>query len=419
MKNFIVCFLFLLTAKSSLAQVAKEISAPAYIKTVQFKGNTDQSQLPLIKLGETLRLSFDDIIGDETDYYYKIQHYNYDWTPSALAKTEYMEGFDGVRIFDYTNSVSTLQIYTHYELAIPNKNTRALQKSGNYMLIIYNNADEVIFSRKFMVYDSQVAVGVEILRSRDLKFVDHKQTVNFRVDGGEDPLINPDQNIKPVIIQNNDLKTAIRNFKPQYTIGNVLEYRYDTETSFFAGNEFLFFDNKDVRVSNNSIQYIELINLYHNYLYVIPTRANLEYTYNPDINGNYVVRSLQGDANYNSEYVWVHFGLDHKKLPAGEEIYVYGNFNNFEIDDAVKMIYNEENQIYELPLLLKQGFYNYRYVVAKNGVRLPNNPISGDFWQTENEYDVLIYYRRPGGRFDELIGAGNALSTNISNVRRN
>ncbi|MAZ28986.1 MAG: DUF5103 domain-containing protein [Cytophagaceae bacterium] len=419
MNKLLVCIVFMLTAKVTLAQVAEEVYAPAYIKTVQFKGNTDQSQLPLIALGERLTLSFDDIIGDEADYYYKIEHFNYDWTPSALAKTEYMEGFDHARIFNYTNSVSTLQLYTHYELTIPNKNTRALEKSGNYLLTIYNNADEVIFSRKFMIYDRQASVGVEILRSRDLRFVDTKQSVNFRVDSGETPLINPSKNVRPVIIQNNDLKTAIKDFKPQYTIGNVLEYRYDTETSFYAGNEFLNFDNKDVRAASNTLQYIELINLYHNYLYINPTRANLPYTYNPDINGNYVVRSNQGDADHEAEYVWVHFGLDHKKLPKGQEVYIYGNFNNFQLDDAVKMSYNEKEAIYELPLLLKQGFYNFKYVVAQDGVRLPNNPISGDFWQTENEYDVLIYYRRPGGRFDELIGAGNALSTTISNVRRN
>ncbi|WP_031428133.1 DUF5103 domain-containing protein [Flavimarina sp. Hel_I_48] len=416
--TLLVCF-FLSLASISLGQVEVEIPAPPYIKTVQFRGDTPLSQLPLLRLGENLRISFDDIIGDEADYYYTIEHFNVDWTPSVLAKTEYMEGFDNIRIFNYTNSLATLQIYTHYELNIPNKNTRSLTKSGNYMLKIRNSDEEIVFSRKFMIYDPQVSVGVEILRTRDLKFIDEKQVVNFKVDSGEEPLINPEETVYPLLIQNNDLQNTIGGLIPQYYIGNVLQYRYDEQASFFAGNEFFAFENKDVRAATNRVQYIELIDLYHNYLYVDPTRADQVYTYNPDINGNFVIRTLQGtNPDTESEYAWIHFAVKHEQLPEGQEVYINGNFNNYVIEDAVKMDYNAEAGIYELPLLLKQGYYNYNYIVAAQGVQLPQNPISGDFWQTENEYDVLIYYRRPGGRFDELIGVGNALSTSISGVRK-
>jgi hypothetical protein len=411
-------FMFFTTISSG--QVEVEIPAPPYIKTVQFRGDTPLSQLPLIRLGENLRISFDDIIGDEADYYYSVEHYNVDWTPSVLAKTEYMDGFDDIRIFDYTNSLATLQIFTHYELNIPNKNTRALTKSGNYMLKIRNSDDEIVFSRKFMIYDPQVSVGVEILRTRNLKFVEEKQVVNFKVDSGEEPLINPEKKVYPLLIQNNNLQQTIGGLPPQYYTGNVLQYRYDEEASFFAGNEFLAFENKDVRAATNRVQHIELLELYHNYLYIDPTRANQVYTYNPDINGNFVIRTLQGNnPDTEAEYAWIHFGLEHEPLPPGQDIYINGNFNNYVIEDEVKMTFNSEAGIYELPLLLKQGYYDYNYIVAENGVALPRNPVSGDFWQTENEYDVLIYYRRPGGRYDELIGVGNALSTSISSVRRN
>lgn len=402
------------------SQKAQEVPAPPYIKSVQFYGNTAQSQLPLIQLGQPLNLSFDDIIGDEANYYYRITHHNYDWTPSVLVKTEYLRGIDDVRIFQYTNSVSTLQLYTHYELQIPNSNTTALLKSGNYLLEIYNEEDEIVFSRKFMIYNPLVSVGVEVLRTRDLEFIENKQAIAITVDLGENIIVNPDETINTLILQNNNLNTSISNIKPQYSLGNQLQYRYDEETSFYAGNEFFDFDNKDIRAATNRIQFVELLDLYHNYLYGNNTRAETTYTYNPDLNGNFAIRTLQGaDPKVNAEYAWIHFSLQHPKRPAGESIYVYGNFNNYTLEESTKMIYNEETQLYELPLLLKQGYYNYRYVVAKDGIKLNHNPISGDFWQTENEYTVLIYYRAPGARFDELIGTGNALSTSISNVRRN
>ena len=418
MKTFST-FLLLVLSHFAFSQVAVEVAAPPYIKSVQFYGNTSQSQLPVLRLGDPLNLSFDDIIGDEADYYYTITHHNYDWTPSVLAKTEYLKGVDDVRIMNYTNSVSTLQLYTHYELQIPNQYTTALLKSGNYLLSVFNNEDELIFSRKFMIYDPQVTVGVEILRTRNLEYIEEKQVVNFNVDGGDLILINPENTVKPLIIQNNDLKRAIGPIKPQFSIGNMLQYRYDEETSFFAGNEFFDFDNKDIRAATNRVQYIELIDLYHNYLFGNITRENTVYTYNPDLNGNFKINTIQGDEpKVNAEYAWIHFSLDHPQRALDEEIHVYGNFNNYVIEDATKMQYNPESKRYELPLLLKQGYYNYRYVVVKDGSLLPFNPVDGDFWQTENIYDVLIYYRAPGSRFDELIGRGNALSTSISNVRR-
>lgn len=421
MKTCFTILILIFSISTGIGQVITEVPEPPYIKTIQFSQGSEQSQLPLIKLGETLNLSFDDIIGDEADYYYTIGHYNYDWAPSALSKTEYMEGFDDSRIYNYTNSLGTLQLYTHYTLSIPNKYTKGLTKSGNYLLSVYNSADEIIFTRKFMIYEPQVTVGVEILRTRDLSVINEKQTVNFRVDSGDNLLINTDHAVKTVIIKNNNLHDAIFGLKPQYTLGSVLEYRYDSEASFYAGNEFLYFDNSDLRGANTGVQTVELKKLYHTYLYTTITRKDRPYTYNPDINGNFVIRTLQGtNANSEAEYCWIHFSVKHPQRPVGQEVYLNGSFNNYTLSKAYKLNYNEEFGVYEKPVLLKQGFYNYNYVVVDaEGKIMQSNPISGDFWQTENEYDVLIYYRSPGSRYDKLIGAGTALSTNISNVRQN
>nr|WP_317170244.1 hypothetical protein [Winogradskyella eckloniae] len=67
-------------------------------------------------------------------------------------------------------------------------------------------------------------------------------------------------------------------------------------------------------------------------------------------------------------------------------------------------------------MLLKQGFYNYKYVlVDKESGAIDEGAISGNFWQTENNYKVLVYYRDLGARFDRLVGYGEASSTNITN----
>ena len=408
-------FVFYLVALPLSAQVY-ETAPPSEIKTITFKGNTNQSQLPILKLGEPLLLEFDALTGLEPDFYYVIEHYNYDWTPSNLVKSEYLSGFDNQRIQDYKNSFNTYQIYSHYMLRIPNQQTKGLLVTGNYLLSIYNDRDELMFSRKFMIYEDLTSVGVAIKRSRDVKFIDQKQTVDIVINNNNFNFNNPLENVKSLIIQNNNLNTAIYNVKPQYTLGNQLVYKYTTETSFWGGNEYLYFETKDVRAANVGVQFIDLKEIYHSYLFINTPRADQLYTYNPDINGNFLVTALDAeDVSIEADYTMVHFALQHPELTDGRSIYVYGNFNNYALEPGNQLYFNPESKLYEAAFRLKQGFYNYKYVIADAQGFLDEGAISGNFYQTENNYKVLVYYRDLGARYDRLIGVGEASSVNISN----
>ncbi|WP_274475316.1 type IX secretion system plug protein [Mangrovimonas aestuarii] len=412
--KFIALILFLFITTIGFSQAEQELAPPDYIKTIMFKGDTQESQLPILRLGEQVILEFDALNALEEDYYYKIEHYNFDWTPSVLVKSEYIDGYDNQRLRNYINSVNSYQIYSHYTLTIPNQYTRALRVSGNYMLKIFNEYDELVFSRKFMIYEPEAQVGVDIKRSRDVKYVDEKQSVDIRINSATIQFVNPQQTIKTLIVQNNNLNTAISNLKPMYTMGNELIYKYTNESSFWGGNEYLFFENKDVRVATNTIEFIDLQELYHNYLFTNVPRRNTPYTYNPDINGNFLVTAIDRDnPSTEADYVWIHFSLQLEKQP--EDIYVYGNYNNYQLTEENRMEYNETKRRYEKKILLKQGFYNYKYVkFSKDGV-LDEGAISGNYFQTENDYKVLVYYRRLGGRYDKLIGIGEGNSVDITN----
>ncbi len=408
--------LLLFFATLQLLSQNQEKVEPQNIRTVQFKGVTAQSQLPIINLGQTVQLTFDDINGDEADYYYTITHHDFDWEPSDLSKGEYLDGFDDVRIDTYQNSFNTLQLYSHYVLTIPNRDTRAIQKSGNYMLSIYNDQQELIFSRKFLVIENMVDVGVQIKRSRDVRKIESLQVVQFVINSPKILLINPKQTVKTLVMQNSNLKSAITNLVPQYTIGTELIYRYDKEAAFGGGNEFLAFDNKDVRSATNGIRKVEVSDLYENYLFTDIARYDRPYTYNPDINGNFVVRNINApNPDIEAEYVRMFFNLQFFDDIGDKELHLYGNFNNWTIDGTTYMKYNPKTDTYQNSRLFKQGFYSYNYVLVNRDGSINEGAVSGDFWQTENDYTVLVYFRDLGARFDRIIGMGTANSTNITN----
>ena len=80
-----------------------------------------------------------------------------------------------------------------------------------------------------------------------------------------------------------------------------------------------------------------------------------------------------------------------------------------------ELFYNDESGLYEAQILIKQGFYNYQFVTLDTTGNFSNHDIDGSFYQTENDYTILVYYRKIGDRYDSVIGIGEANSRNILN----
>lgn len=414
-KNVIQLFFLLLTTLVASAQVEKEVAPPFNIKTVAFVQNGNVT-IPIFRLGDSFQLEFDDLYGNEADYYYTITQYNYDWTPTQLGKAEYLQGMDNQRIMNYQNSFNTLQIYSHYSQSFPNPFNRILL-TGNYMVKIFNSDQELVFSRKFIMYSEQVAVPLQIKRSRDLATIDGMQNLDFMIKMGDNLLQNPIQNVKVALFQNGRFDNAIYNIKPQYTIGSDLIYRYNKETQFWAGNEYLYFENKDIRTVSNNVGHVSAGEIYNTHLYMNASRKNSPYTYFPDINGRFLPNKINAeDNNLEADYSWVYFTLNTNTFMDKKDVYVVGMFNNYSLSPEFKMDYNAEKGLFEKAILMKQGFTNYQYVIAdRNGKIDQENAIDGNFYQTENNYFVLVYYKGNNDRYDRVIGKGIATSEGITN----
>ena len=375
MKKLILLLLFPLALQ---AQALVEKTPPDYIKTIIFKADAnDKNQFPIVRRNESFSLQFDDLGGNEETYYYKITHCNADWSASSLLKSEYLKGIDNQPLQPESNSYGTLQGYSHYRLTFPNELT-------------------------------------EVKRARDLQYFDTQQVVQFTIRQKDFRLDNPNVAVKVAILQNYRWDTAITGVKPQYVMGNDLVYRYDRETAFWGGNEYFYFDSKDIRVPASGISRIDRSKWVNSYLFPNVSRASNVYTYYPDINGDFLVSTLNGMNPANeADYTQVHFALEGKSTFWNKEVYVYGKFSNYELRDEYKLTYDEKDGLFKGKVLLKQGFYNYKFA-TKAGNTVDFNEISGNFQQTENTYLVLVYYRAPGALYDEVVGIGSASGANIT-----
>ncbi|MGB0776704.1 MAG: DUF5103 domain-containing protein [Flavobacteriaceae bacterium] len=366
---------------------------------------------PFLLLGEVLKVSFDDLDADQKEYYYEIRHMDFEWNESDLKPSEYIQGYHRDRIRNFSNSQNTLQFFTHYRFQLPNQNTK-ITRTGNYLIKILDTYDQVVAERKITVYRPKVLVNTQVFRSRDLKFSLSKQAVQFSIIYPDVVINQPRKEIKVALLQNGDWNSAILNLLPQYLRSQEIQYRYNAESSFFAANEFLNFDSKYLRTATNRIQEVRLgEQLYETILYPDIDQENTPYTYNPDINGGFKIKinNQNQSSDLNADYTYVSFELKTPKLD--QEIYVYGAFNNYQMTAYNKMYFDEISNSYKGEYLFKQGFYNYRYQIKGE----KNHKISGDHYQTENDYQVLVYYQPFGDRYYEILGFGKANSAEIRN----
>ena len=286
------------------------------------------------------------------------------------------------------------------------------------MVKILDENKDVVFSRKLILYEDQATIPIQVKRARVVSTIETKQNLDFTVRSNSITFQNPMKNVKVVLMQNGNFNNVIQNIVPQYTIGNDLIYKYDTETQFWAGNEFLYFENKDIKAAANNIAKIDANTvIYGSRLFTSAARANFQYTNNQDINGNFVVKNIYAaNSEIEADYAWVYFSLSAPTFRNNKDIYATGMFNNYSLTPEYKMEYNPTKALFEKAILIKQGFTNFQYTIADNkGVIDYENAIDGNFYQTENDYTILVYYRAGIDRYDRVIGKGTANSLNIIN----
>lgn len=380
------------------------------IKSILFNRKGWELTPPIIELNsaEQLILRFDDLDADFKNYAYTIVHCDAMWQPSDLMEYEYIEGFSEDRINEYSFSRNTRVPFTHYYLEFPNANMKP-KLSGNYILKIFldGNREEVVLTRRFMVFEQKVTIEPTVKQATNLNYRDIKQEIDFSVNTSLYPISNPYRDLKVLITQNGRWDNAIYGLQPRLVQGNMLIYDYEDENLFQGGNEFRNFDIKSIRHRSLNVEEINSItNGWEVYLRPDKNRRFLRYTTKDDINGKFLIKTEDYPDDFlESDYAWVHFVLPHNTPLTEGNVYVMGELTDWNLSNRNKMEYNYRDSRYELRILLKQGFYDYQYVFLEDGTDVGDESLfEGTHSITENDYTIYVYYRKPGDIFDSLIG---------------
>lgn len=406
MKNY--CLFFLCLLFPVLMQSQKTCVNVPHIKTLRVIANDNWLAYPVIRLNtaDQVEISFDELTHEYHRYTYKITHCNADWTPSDLFDTDYLQGFNDNVIDDYQNSLNTSMLYTHYRFTLPN-NEAQLLIPGNYRVDIYgeDSEEEPVAQACFSVIQPRVGISAEVSSNTDIDTNDSHQQVSFTVNYPGMSVTSPQSEFQVRVYQNLRTDNCVTDLQPTYLRPGQMQFVHNRKLIFPAGNEYRRFEIVNMHYGYQNVEQVQFFNpYYHATLY--PDQPRTNYSYDEDQNGRYFIRyDMAQDNATEADYLFVHFSLEADKSLPGGKFYLSGEFSYNQFTPEYALSYNEQSQVYEGVQLLKMGVYNWLYLFVPDGATKGQTAqAAGNFYETENEYLILVYHRPFGGRYDSLVG---------------
>lgn len=401
------------TGASLYAQREPDQTFQANIKSVQLFTTGNQYNYPVIALGSVggLELHFDDLDNYVKNYNYTYQLCNADWTPVNLSTFDFIQGFTQNRLTQFRNSSIATTRYIHYQVNLPERNCMP-SKSGNYLLKVYLNGDtsQLAFTRRILIVESGVTIATSLQQPFDPAKARTHHKLQFTIDKAQLNVLNPAQQLQVVALQNYRWDNAITGKQPMFMRGNLFEYNGERDFLFPAGKEYRWADLGSFRFLSERMDKSDLKQLpFEVWLKPDGEWTQARYLYYADLNGFSETRSTdninpwwQGDYAY-ANFIYV--PANRKAIP-GKELYIGGQFSQYKYNDDYRMIFNDQIGAYEKRILLKQAYYTYSYFTVQSERQTAGETTftDGNYWETENDYTVLVYFRGFSDRYDRLVG---------------
>ena len=401
----IITTLFLLLATLPAAGFHKVYDPQ--VKSLQVMVNYNWQSMPVMRLNSADRLyvGFDELSHDYHRYIVHIERCEADWTTATeVFESDWLAGFNDLIIDDYELSINTTVPYTHYQFSLPDDQCR-LRMSGNYRLhILEDGTGDDVLTVEFMVTEQSMKLAMSATTNTDIDTNNSHQQVTMSVGYQNHSVTRPEEQIRTVVMQNGREDNCRRNVRPTFITQNALEWNHARELIFDAGNEYRKYEVLDPTHPTMGIDYIRWDGDYYQvFPYLSEPRPN--YLYDEDANGDFIIRNSDNrEIDTTSDYVWVNYRLK-TDGPATGHIVIDGRWTT-EADENYRLEYDEESGLYTASILQKQGYYSYQYLWEDtDGTRRPL-PSEGNFYQTENRYQALVYYKEIGARTWRLTAFG-------------
>ena len=397
------CMAVMLTAVPIISTAQWSGSSTERLNTLRMIVEGDWERPPVVDMtaDETIEFSFDEMSHQYRRFTYRIQHCNALWEPSDILESDYLDGFNDQPIDDWENSLNTTFDYTHYRLTIPNDEVK-LKLSGNYRLSICEDGREVAYF-KFCLSEGKPLLSASVTDNTDIDTRESHQQVGLEVNYSSLRVRDYTKELYTVVMQNGRTDNAVLNPAPTYNAGNKLTFEHCRELIFPAGNEFRRFEIVNMYDYFMNVDRIAFHDPFYHATLMQDTRRHA-YKFDHDHNGRYLIRYNQAhDNDTEADYLFVHFNLASERLTGGR-MYVYGHFSGGNLTSRYEMEYNPQERAYQTSILLKQGAYDYQYLWVPDGETAgETKPAEGDWYETRNEYLILLYYRERGSRYDRLV----------------
>ena len=403
-------FISILCFADTFAQLPDAVYKPN-IQCVRFHPYGDQTAIPIYSInGSTqLELNFDDLDANVKSYYYSFQLCDYNWKPVDISPFMYIKGFTQQRITTNRYSSIAFTKYTHYQAILPDKGT-TITMSGNYILKVFLNGDtsQLAFTKRLLVLEQKAAIAAKVVQPFTPQYFNTHQKIQFNANITGLNTFSAAQQIKVVILQNNRWDNALKDIAPTFVRGSNLEYNTENNCTFSGGKEWRWLDLRSFRLQSDRVDSATYGKTTTD-IFVKPDidRSGQRYIYFRDINGMFLIETYESINPYwQGDFATTHFTLatPNAEPYAGKEIYLAGQLTDYALNDKTKMVFNAAKGVYECTAFLKQGYYNYTYIAVDKNNPQQKTDLEGNYWETENSYTILMYYKGFTDRADQLIG---------------
>ncbi len=292
----------------------------------------------------------------------------------------------------------------HYNGSFPNNNV-TFPYSGKWKFFIVDsfNKNIVLASGKFYVVYPLVKLNMQVakegLQGEMKEIASSGRTIALRTNFLLPDTLYP-ANVKRVeIINNRKFNYPIVIDRNSYSADRFFEWNAASKFSFIArnvrpGNEYRATDLRDIGKYNTPPVYAHFGGSETSNLFTAGKR---------DFNG---ASYLLNFRNEQSEYIKVTFRI-RPPDDIKSSIFLVGSFNDWKVLPEYEM-FDDKGEM-NLSVELKRGVHEYQYVTGEivNGTveNINWEILEGNYYQTENEYRIFLYYAsEEKGGYDKIIG---------------